>query len=127
MNCKICGMPPIPEHQLRRDDLPICFSGHTLVPPVALKKPQEVEVVLHAPKGPQIRHVAENGVARGKEIKKRIVALKISVRKMSSLCQKGETSGYSVVSGKACESLVKTFEEKLTELEQIAAQKMRLI
>ena len=118
--CPICRMPAIPENQMGYGHLPTCLSGHTLTPPVIPieRAPDKIEP-LHKIGRP----VAENARERGKSIKARAEALKITLNRLGAMVGRSESSAYNASSGQASEPLLRLLEEKLDELEKKQAKK----
>ena len=117
--CVRCGMPPVPSTQMMQGDLPTCIGGHTLLPPVIPieRAPDKIEP-LHKIGRP----VAENARERGRSIKARAEALKITLNRLGAMCGRSESSAYNASSGQASESLLRLLEEKLDELEEKKAK-----
>ena len=113
--CIKCKMPPIPANQRGIDDLPTCLGGHTLLPPVipVERAPDKIE-----PLSKIGRPAAENGRERGKSIKARAEALKITLNRLGAMVGRSESSAYNASSGQASEPLLRLLEEKLDELEK---------
>ena len=113
--CPICRMPPIPENQRGYGHLPTCLSGHTLVPRVipVERAPDKIE-----PLSKIGRPVAENARERGRSIKSRAEALKITLNRLGAMVGRSESSAYNASSGQASEALLRLLEEKLDELEE---------
>ena len=117
--CIKCKMPPVPANQRGYNDLPTCISGHTLTPPVipVERAPDKIE-----PLSKIGRPVAENARERGRSIKARAEALKITLNRLGAMCGRSESSAYNASSGQASESLLRLLEEKLDELEEKKAK-----
>ena len=115
MKCLKCGMPMIPANQLHEDDLPVCFSGHTLLPPRVAPPPQRI------PEEDGIREkraeAKEETKARGRAIADRAKALGISMCRLGLMVGKSETSVYNVSAGWGSERLMKLLEDRLEEEE----------
>ena len=118
--CPICRMPAIPENQRMDGYLPTCFSGHTLLPPVipVERAPDKVPPLSRIG-----RPAAENGRERGRSIKARAEALKITLNRLGAMVGRSESSAYNASSGQASEPLLRLLEEKLDELEKKQAKK----
>ena len=118
--CVRCGMPPVPSTQMMQGDLPTCIGGHTLLPPVipVERAPDKIE-----PLSKIGRPVAENARERGKSIKARAEALKITLNRLGAMVGRSESSAYNASSGQASEALLRLLEEKLDELEKKQAKK----
>ena len=115
MKCLKCGMPPVPSTQMMQGDLPTCIGGHTLLPPVipVERAPDKIEP-LHKIGRP----VAENARERGRSIKARAEALKITLNRLGAMCGRSESSAYNASGGQASEALLSLLEAKLDELEK---------
>ena len=118
--CIKCKMPPVPANQRGYNDLPTCISGHTLTPPVipVERAPDKIE-----PLSKIGRPVAENARERGRSIKSRAEALKITLNRLGAMVGRSESSAYNASSGQASEPLLRLLEEKLDELEKKQAKK----
>ena len=118
--CIKCKMPPVPANQLREGDLPVCFGGHTLLPPVipVERAPDKVPPLSRIG-----RPTAENAKERGRAVKARAEALKITLNRLGAMVGRSESSAYNASGGQASEALLSLLEAKLDELEKKQAKK----
>lgn len=114
MICPICSMPQIPTTQLTRDDLPICYNGHTLWRPFGPTAPP-FDPEKKRGNGKKKR---DPDYERGQTIKCRALAIGVTLSKLGQMCGGSDSVGYSAANGRASVETYEMLEAKLTELEE---------